>query len=447
VQWTIVSCLRQVGNLEGFREAPPPEDNSRLLALSGYAKVAAGSPDAEDDLRRCAELEFSDPQDDDGEFDFVIRTLCELACRQKHFGQAVDWRRRELARGSASDSQGVSIALVELFALQADYGPLKGWQEDVHRAGEDISKPKLQYALSRLYRRMGDNGRADTAQAAAFAASTTRIQRYDVGEFLSEHEWDDLAESELNAYLKMDARNDGFESSRADANVHLRLAALAIERNDDATAAHEKEQAMLLLRKDPQLTRSDATGRRVPVAASEVWAEIYWRYLRVAVADHNEKEINRRLEQLLELKPTDSDIAIEVVPLLEKRGRRVDADDLFGWAFNDIRKELDAHPGNPEALNGLAWLCAECNRNLRQARSWAEEAAAAEPNNAAILDTEADVNFHLGRFTEAVRLETRASSLQPDDKFMKKQLARFEAAEKQAATGLPIFQAASRFDQ
>jgi len=49
------------------------------------------------------------------------------------------------------------------------------------------------------------------------------------------------------------------------------------------------------------------------------------------------------------------------------------------------------------------------------------------PNDAAILDTLAEVNFRMGNAKDAVRFETQASSLEPDDPFMKKQLARFKA--------------------
>jgi len=435
VQWTIVRWLREVGNLQGLRTFIAPADNSRMLALCGYAKRSFDTSAAMDDLRRCAELEFTDPADDGGEFDFVIRALADNACEQKQFDQAADWRRRELVRGSISDQAGVQVALLELFALQADFGPIKGLDSDIRLAGDDILKPKLQYALARLYRRTGATAKADVAQHTAFAASTSRMQRYDVGDFLSSHEWDDFAESELTAYLKMDSLDGGIDSRQEDANVYLRLAGLAVARDDDLTAAHDKEQAMLLLGKDTtDLTREDGAGHRWPVPPSAIWAEIYWRYLRAAAAQHNDAETDRRLEQLMQLKPTDSDIAIDVVPLLHQRGRDIDANLMFQWAYDDLKKGLDANPADAEKMNGLAWLCAKCDRNLQDARAWADKAAALVPDNAAILDTQAEVNFHLGRFDEAVRLETAASKLQPEDAFMKKQLERFMAAAKHPTT-------------
>ncbi len=144
--------------------------------------------------------------------------------------------------------------------------------------------------------------------------------------------------------------------------------------------------------------------------------------------------MRRRLEQLLELKPTDGDIAIDVVPMLEKRGQTVDANLLFQWAYDDMKKKLDADPTNADKLNSIAWLCAECDRKLPEARRWAQQAAAILPDNAPILDTLADTNFRLGRYDEAVRIETQAVNLDPNDAFMRKQLERFRAAARTPAT-------------
>jgi len=448
VQWTIVSCLRQLGNLDPFRAAQPDANNSRLLALCGYARVNSDPSTAMEYLRQCAELEFANPVDDGapliwsgpgfekGEFDFVIGLLCDSACESKDYLAAATLRRRELARGSASDTSGVPLALSELFALQGDYGPIAPLKEDLTRAGDNLGKPKIQYSLARMYGRLGDMIHATAAKNLAFAGSNTQMQRFDVADYLCQHGWNDLAEGELKAYLQLSAQNSpaaGFETRQADANVHLQLSKIAEERGDDLAAAQQKEQAMLLLPRDEQLTRRDASGHEWPVPASEIWADIYWKYLRVAVAAQNKSEINRRLEQLLELKPTDADAAIEVVPLLRQMNRPGDADLMFKWSFDSLKKDLEAHPDDPVTLNGIAWLCAKCDRNLPEALVWAEKAAALSGGDAAILDTQAEVNFHLGHFDEAVRLETIASGSHPDDEFMKGQLARFKTAQRGAA--------------
>jgi tetratricopeptide (TPR) repeat protein len=435
VQWTIVKCLFVQGHLDAFQAVQPPADDSRLLALCGLARLSVNLPAALDDLRQSAELELANPTDDDGAFDFVIRFLVDADVQRRRFDQAADWRRKELARGSGLEESGISTALLELFALQADFGPLKGLEDDLRLAGGDIQKPQIQYALGKLYRRMQEPAKAQAALQAALAASTNRLERYYVGKFLYDHGWDDLAEREFDAYLKRDLPDagEGMDNRVVDANVHFCLGGLAMRRGDDGAAAHEKETAMLLIGNGADLKLTDAQGRERKVSAADyaaVWADIYWRYLRAAVAQHDEKEVGRRLEQLLERKPTDPDIAIDVVPILRQRGRSVDADLLFKWSYDPAKKDLDAHPDDPQRLNELAWLCAKCDRNLAEARVWAEKAVKLAPDDAAILDTLAEVNFHLGRPDEAARIETQALNLQPDDPYMKKQLQRYAAAAK-----------------
>jgi tetratricopeptide (TPR) repeat protein len=440
VQWTIVTCLRVEEGLDAFRDAKADASNSRSLALCGYAQLSRDLPGALEKLRQCAELELGHATDDDGEFDMVIKLLCQAACQKKQYEQAADWRRRELERGSEADQEGVPNALLELFALHADFGPIKGFEDDMRLAGDDLQKPKIQYALAHMYRRNNDPARADAAQQAGFGGSTNRIQHYDVGEFLYDHGWDALAETELNAFLKTDEPGvnvNGAELSPSEANVLFRLSELAVKRGDDLTAAKDKERAMQLLPEQASLDMVDNDGRRWKVPASTIWAQVYWRYLRAAAAKHDEKEIDRRLEQIMHLRPDDADIAIDAVPILQKRGRTVDANLLFGWAYEPMKRKLDADPDNAENLNGLAWLCAKCDRNLEQAKVWAEKAASIMPDNAAILDTLAEVNFHLGHPEKSLELEEKASGLQPDDSFMKEQLEKYRAAvaKGRAATG------------
>ena len=152
-------------------------------------------------------------------------------------------------------------------------------------AGDDLQKPKIQYALAQMYRRNNDAAHADAAQQAAFAGSSNRIQRYDVGEFLYDHGWDSAAETELNAFLKNDVPDavaNNPDMSPSEANVLFRLSELAVKRGDDLTAAQNKERAMQLLPDQASLNMVDNDGHQWKVPASTIWAQVYWRYLRAA---------------------------------------------------------------------------------------------------------------------------------------------------------------------
>jgi tetratricopeptide (TPR) repeat protein len=430
VRWTIVARLRDsdpAGMLERCRDIVPLPDDSPMLALSGYANLDIDPEKARKYLLACVDLEFAKPSDDDGEFEYVIESLSALDCADQRYDEAAQLRRKQYARGGAEDEQGVPVPLIELFVLQGNYGPLAGLPDDIKLAGPAMSGAKIQYAMSRLYERMGQPQKSAAALAAAFAASHGRQERYEVADFLADHDWDDLAAREYNALLKIPA-DPNEEADYLDANAHFRLAALAIKRGDDLTAAEQKEMALRFLGDQEILSRSDGHGHDVSVSVSEVWSQIHWHRLRAAEASHDPQEVAKRLDLLVSLNPTDPQIVVDAVPLLRQSGKIEQAQAMFDAAYASLKSQLDADPHNPDLLNGLAWLCAECDVRLPQALQWSQEAVGELPQNSAVMDTLAEVNFRMGRADQAVALETQALKWTPGDPFMTRQLQRFRAA-------------------
>ncbi|MDP9173301.1 MAG: hypothetical protein M3O30_05485 [Planctomycetota bacterium] len=432
VRWTIVGRIRerdQGPEMARFRAIEPYPDDAPMLALCGFAHLEFDQVKAIKYFQKCAEIEFASPNDDDGEFEYVIRALADLDCNQKKYEAAAELRRRQIARGSTVDDAGAQSALTELFVLHGDFGPLSGIDDDIKLAGKSIDSPKVQYALSRMYARGKNAKQAESARLAAWQASTARHQRFEVGEFLYDHGWDDLATPEYEEFLKMPPDPNEVLDPSADVNAHFRLAGLAVKRGDDFTAAQHKEQAIRWLGDDPSsLVKTDGSGHRWPATANEIWAEIHWRYMRAALARHDEPTAREQLGELLKLKPDDPEIAMDLVPLLKQRGQADIGQSIFDQAFASMKSKLDADPHNPALLNGLAWMCAKCDLKLSDALVWAGEASEAAPNNSAITDTLAEVNFHLGRPAEAARLEARALETAPNDTFMIGQLKRFQEA-------------------
>jgi tetratricopeptide (TPR) repeat protein len=427
VRWTIVSRLREMDQgpqLARFRMVEPWDDPP-MLALCGYARSQVDPPGARRLLQRCADLEFANPSDDDGEFDVVVEALSQLACQQQQFDLAAQLRRKQFARGSQSDESGISIALLELFALHGQYGPLAGLKDDLKLAGPVAASAKIQYCLSRAYTNAGNAATAIDARERAFAASTSRRQRYFVGQFLYHHGWNELAEAELTQFLKIRPDPDNVDPDVSDAVAHILLGELAAQRGDDLAAAQHDELALPGL---GLVETTDASGHRRPMQFRDMRAKIDWYTLHAALGRHDQAKVSQMLDDLVALKPDDTDIVIEVVPVLRQAGRSADADALFDAAFRTIKDQLDADPGNASLLNDAAWLCARCDQRLDDALAWASKAAADMPADAAILDTLAEVNFHLGRPAEAARLEARATALDPQDTFMAAQLKRFHAA-------------------
>ena len=72
---------------------------------------------------------------------------------------------------------------------------------------------------------------------------------------------------------------------------------------------------------------------------------------------------------------------------------------------------LELAPGNPVVLNNLAWLAAQ--RNDPQALKLAEQAYAAAPNNAAVLDTYGVILVDSGQGEKGIKLQQQAVAAAP----------------------------------
>ena len=68
----------------------------------------------------------------------------------------------------------------------------------------------------------------------------------------------------------------------------------------------------------------------------------------------------------------------------------------------------------------------EAAEHLDEALQLVASATAAQPKNGAYLDTAAEVHFRRGEREQAVALESKALQIEPDNTFMKEQLARFQ---------------------
>jgi tetratricopeptide (TPR) repeat protein len=155
---------------------------------------------------------------------------------------------------------------------------------------------------------------------------------------------------------------------------------------------------------------------------------MHWRYLRAARTAGDHKKLREHLDVLKDLSPANTDIVIDVVPLLKEAGQPEAARAMFDKTYKQIRDIVDANPGEPEPMNNLAWLCSRSGERLPEALEMATKAITLDPDNAAYLDTAAEANFRVGNIDEAIRLETKGLEGRPNDKFMREQLERFKAA-------------------
>ncbi|WP_341367942.1 tetratricopeptide repeat protein [Yoonia sp. BS5-3] len=97
------------------------------------------------------------------------------------------------------------------------------------------------------------------------------------------------------------------------------------------------------------------------------------------------------------------------------RGITNHALDIWPAAEADFRAALSLNPDQPQVLNYLGYSLVERGEKLDEALGMIETAAAARPDNGAIVDSLGWVFFQLGRYDDAVVHLERAASLLPID--------------------------------
>ena len=141
-------------------------------------------------------------------------------------------------------------------------------------------------------------------------------------------------------------------------------------------------------------------------------------------------------EALAELKlaqaarPGYASFTEQAVQKLDAAGRKADADAIFGVTFDLYDQTCRDFPQSAFHHNAAAWMAAQSDRRLDDALKLAESAVKLKPDTAAYLDTLAEVHFRRGDFDRAIELEKKAVALAPDDKEIREQLQKFEAAAK-----------------
>jgi tetratricopeptide (TPR) repeat protein len=83
-------------------------------------------------------------------------------------------------------------------------------------------------------------------------------------------------------------------------------------------------------------------------------------------------------------------------------------------------------------MNGFAWFCAKRGFGFDRALPVALEAADLSDRDPGVLDTLAELYFAMGDYDHAIEVGQEALDKEPDDKYFKDQLEKYEQARRQA---------------
>ena len=92
------------------------------------------------------------------------------------------------------------------------------------------------------------------------------------------------------------------------------------------------------------------------------------------------------------------------------------------------KKYLDRHPDDPGVMNGFAWFCAKRQFGFDDALPVALKAADLSGRDSGILDTLAELYYAMGDQGNAIKIGEEALSKDPEDQYLKDQLAKFRSA-------------------
>jgi tetratricopeptide (TPR) repeat protein len=198
------------------------------------------------------------------------------------------------------------------------------------------------------------------------------------------------------------------------------LAEDAARRRDFQRAAACAERARL------SLHQAEPDGTE-PAASYLAMASLLHGYR--ALARFAEKKTDEaRIELATALKDCAADVeaAILVVPELDRKGLQREADEFFHQVWSAHNKLAEEYPDSGWTHNNQAWLAARCRRSLDSALSHARKATELEPDNAAFLDTLAEVHFQRRDRPAALSCMRKCLEREPESGYYRKQLSRFE---------------------
>ncbi|HWE03192.1 MAG TPA: hypothetical protein VG326_12350 [Tepidisphaeraceae bacterium] len=151
---------------------------------------------------------------------------------------------------------------------------------------------------------------------------------------------------------------------------------------------------------------------------------------------HGQWEAARRqVKACYDLLPGDIEVAIDLVPDLEKLGKKNEADALFAECYEKQQKLCIRFPDSANQHNQIAWLAAKCDRQLDAALEHARRAVELMPKRTSYIDTLAEVYFMRGQYDEAIVEMKKCVAIEPMVWRHRRQIERFEA--KKAAPNQP----------
>jgi tetratricopeptide (TPR) repeat protein len=121
----------------------------------------------------------------------------------------------------------------------------------------------------------------------------------------------------------------------------------------------------------------------------------------------------------------DASLADQFFPALRLIGAKEQHDAWFEESWQALMKNRDRFPQDDNVRNSAAWLAARAMKRLDDAQKESTEALRLRPNQAAYLDTMAEIHFARGNREKAVEWSKKAITSEPGATPLREQYYRF----------------------
>jgi tetratricopeptide (TPR) repeat protein len=213
--------------------------------------------------------------------------------------------------------------------------------------------------------------------------------------------------------------NTGWFRSYAVGNVQLRMARIKARQKDYETAARYFEKDVIGVVRTGAHFVDDRAYLTVPELARTYRARALFAAGKI---DAGLAEARTGLAIL----PGNVEMAIGLVPDLDKAGKKAEADEIYSKVKDALADAIKDYGSSHDLRNSLAWMMVNCNRDLDEALAHAKKAVELAPKSAGYIDTLAEIHFRKKDRAKALELMKQCAALEPGNPYYRKQLERFE---------------------
>jgi tetratricopeptide (TPR) repeat protein len=210
----------------------------------------------------------------------------------------------------------------------------------------------------------------------------------------------------------------GWFRSHTVGNVQLRMARLKVRQKDYEPAARAFEKQLIGVVRTGAYFVDDRAYLSVPERARAYRARALFAAGKM---DAGLAEARTGLAIL----PGNVDMAIGLVPDLDRVGKKAEADEIYGKVKDALADAIKDYGSSHDLRNSLAWTMVNCNRDLGEALAHAKKAVELAPKSAGYIDTLAEIYFRKKDRAKALELMKQCAALEPTNPYYRKQLDRF----------------------